>query len=596
MGSEMCIRDRASVYTISPEIENAASSDFRPESALDTNPRTYWAYLLVTDAATKTSWNGTTYNGALVGYTITFANAEFINYLAFLPMTKYPIRLVDLQYYDGDTWATVPGFSAPDASVDWTSVYFSRIQARGLRLILHQENYERHKYLLSRSQFNLASLWKQIVDEEVLLGVEEEDLTSAQLLEIETNPRFRAYVSALRRAEKQIGDTGLVREVLSDHENVGRFVESVTRVISGPDQDSQLVLKNVLTRETDAQPEYDDDQLEIDKTEYLFGLRTVHVHDRNYRPIGIFRTPKFALRSNPYEIAIDVEEAHTLATDDSGAFYRTTSVEYEIELSPDRKHNILPTDTTTVQDELLDIDPSTKAATLRFTPSAAPAVRASGKSLVYGTDYTWSGDTITIIKGFSPNYRYTATYTPSGTPTLLDVDSLYNSVALESPEFFDHTDQTGRITLKYYPYIAYEIINDESAWYKVEGESRWQYRVAAGDTTIDGISYGPTSGRATYEPILVYVNGVKAYNITDYVAHQHPAFRDDPDNANVFQYIHMGRDIYLSRPLSMAKIEVSYRWLAQYIRVNATLRAHEFIVNSRTPVISSIRLKTRSGW
>jgi hypothetical protein len=587
----------AEVYEITSAAEEGSSSGLDEKHALDSNVKRFWAHLLLMDHSVQTEWKGTTYDGALVGYTMTFSNAEFINTVSLLPFSNFPLQLVDLEYYDGE-WTTVPGFTAPVSSLDWTSVRFDRVQASAIRLVLHQPSFIRNMYLVPRHAFNLAKLWEQVLDEELLLGQDEEDLTGAQQAEIETNPRFRSYLYALQQVEERLDQTGIIGDVLEDHENVGRSLEAITKVVADTRRSNGLILQKVVNRETDADSESDTDLLEIDKVEYLFGLRHVRAWDVNYLPVGIYRSPKFAMRANPYEVAIDVSESHVdlTAPEGGGATYRQSSVEYELELSADRRIPILPQGTTLVPDELLVVDRTTGIGALRFTPQGAVTGRASGRLLVQGTDFTVSGKIVTIASSiFTPTARYTFSYVPTAGHGLLNIDTTYDSVALVAPEVHDHTDTHGMIELNYYPYVAYEVINSDTDWVRMGEDALWSYRVAAGDVTIDGQAYGPTSGVFTYRPLSVFVNGILAVNITDYRRRVHPGFRDDPDNSPTLQYLHAGKKLYFSRPMKDATIEVNYRWMVQYIRLNVTLRGHGAVVNSYTPELTDYLIKMRTG-
>lgn len=587
----------ASVTEVSPITDIGSSKSFWPDNALDTSDKTFWAHLMLTDTTVRTTWGGTTYDGAIVAYNVTFANAEFINYISLLPYAKHPITIIDIQYKDGDTWATVPGFTALSPTLDWAEVRFERIQANAIRLIILQPNYLRNKYLVPRNTFNIAKLWDQVVDEELLIGIDSEDLTGHQQMEISTNPRFRSYLYAMKQVEDRLGDSGIVRDVLVDHENTARAVESVTRVLSELRSSDAGMLKNVLRKETDAPIEEDSDLIEIDKYEYLVGLRTIRLHDVNYMPIGIYGSPEFVQRALPYALAVEVTESRVAldAPEGGGATYYKSSAEYELEISPNRRVNILPYGQSALTDELCSINPATKTGTLRFTPTGAVTGRASGKLLTSGTHFSVSGRTVTILSGWSPNYIYTFSYTPTGSPTLMDIDSLYDSVPLDQPEILTHTDKDGMVDLTYYPYVAYEIVNSDTAWSKVDNDAVWYYRMGLGNASIDGIAYGPTSGTRVYTPITVKVNGIKARNITNYRTREHPGFVTDPSSPLEMEYIHTGKRLYFSRPLSDATIEVDYRWIAQYIKLNITLRAHGFVVNSYTPVISNAKILIRSG-
>jgi hypothetical protein len=143
--------------------------------------------------------------------------------------------------------------------------------------------------------------------------------------------------------------------------------------------------------------------------------------------------------------------------------------------------------------------------------------------------------------------------------------------------------------------VAWEVINDSENWVQVDlDHARYVYRVDAGPTTIDGITYGATADRV-YEPIRVLVDGILARNRTDYRSGEHSAFVEVPGQALVYQYIHVGRKLYFNRPITGATIEVNYRWLTQYVRLVATLRAHKPAFNPYTPELLNYTLKMKSS-
>lgn len=586
---------RASVVEVSSIADIGSSKSFWPDNALNANEKSFWAHLMLTDATLTTEWEGTNYSGAVVAYMVQFANAEFINHISLLPYANFPITVIDMWYRDGDTWNQIPGFSALSPTLDWAEFRFERIQANAIKLIILQPNYTHNRYLVPRNTFNRTKLWDQVVDDELLLGVEEEDLTGRQQMEIETNPRFRTYLYALKQIEDRLGESGIVRGVLDDHDNTAKAVEAVVKVLADTNSTNQNILKNVLRKETDAPAVRDEDLIQVDKFEYLIGLRNIRIHDTNYLPVGVYRSPEFAQRAMPYAVAVEVDESRVLLdAPDTGTYY-ACSAEYEVEISPDRKANIMPWGTTSIADELVVINPKTMTGTLRFTPAGAVTGRVSGQQITSGTHFSVSGRTVSIISGWSPNYIYTFSYTPTGSPTVMDIDSLYNSVALDKPEVFACTDKYGSIDLTYYPYVAYEIVNSDTAWAKEDNDAIWTYRMGAGNVTIDGIAYGPTSGTRLYSPLTVTVNGIRARNITNYRTREHPGFTSDPKIPTGVEYIHVGKRLYMSRPLKDATIEVQYRWIAQYLKLNIYLRAHGFVSNPYTPIISNAKILVRSG-
>lgn len=108
---------------------------------------------------------------------------------------------------------------------------------------------------------------------------------------------------------------------------------------------------------------------------------------------------------------------------------------------------------------------------------------------------------------------------------------------------------------------------------------------------LDGQNYGLTN--VNYEPIEIYVNDVKAINRTDYSTLEHQAFIPVDPSSRIFEYIQAGKNIYFNANID-GKIEIEYRYLTEYLKVNATLRSHKPVNAVTTPLIKdyTVRLKT----
>lgn len=98
----------------------------------------------------------------------------------------------------------------------------------------------------------------------------------------------------------------------------------------------------------------------------------------------------------------------------------------------------------------------------------------------------------------------------------------------------------------------------------------------------------------TYEPTRVFVNDIKAFNLTDFEKLENPAFVDDNAVGLEYQYIQAGPFIYFSKPVKQSNIKVFYRWLTQYIKVNITMRCNVNVVTDITPKVDSIKVKIKN--
>ena len=98
----------------------------------------------------------------------------------------------------------------------------------------------------------------------------------------------------------------------------------------------------------------------------------------------------------------------------------------------------------------------------------------------------------------------------------------------------------------------------------------------------------------TYEPTRVFVNDVKAFNLTDFEKLENPAFVDDNTVGLEYQYIQAGPFVYFSKPIKQSNIKVFYRWLTQYVKVNITMRCNVAIVTDITPKVDNIKIKIKN--
>jgi hypothetical protein len=111
-------------------------------------------------------------------------------------------------------------------------------------------------------------------------------------------------------------------------------------------------------------------------------------------------------------------------------------------------------------------------------------------------------------------------------------------------------------------------------------------------TEVDGVTYG--FDNIYYEPNTVYVNDVKAKNLTNYETLEHDAFSTHDGSSKVYEYLQAGRNIYFNAPIN-GKIEVNYRHLTQYIKLNAILRSNTQLNPADTPVLNNYTIMIKNS-
>jgi hypothetical protein len=572
--------------------QDGASKSFKPDNILDNKLDTFWAHLVLADEPLRTTVDGSSYDGAMVWVVIETPNVEPVSYLNLLPFGSHPVKVLQLKHWTGSAWQDLTGWDAVAPTLDWQEFGFEEVQTRKIRVLLRQENYTKNTYLIPRRLFTTALLWEMVTDQQLLQGVSEEELTDAQQIAVETNPRFRALMSALKRWDDRLSDSGLNIDTDAANE-LTKTVDAATAVMAGTRESDSQIITRQLDGETSAKELEDTDVIEVTKVEYLLGLYHASLEHRNYLPEGNYESPKYENTGVPYEVALDVDESHVTK---DGTVNRT-SIEYQIEIAPERRAAILPHGQLAVPQEMLKFDASTLQARTRFTMASTVgvAVRENGRLLTSGTDFTTALPKLITLTSFRRNAIYTVDYTAATGSDLFDINAAYDSQPLDKPELFTETDDNGLIRLNYYPYLAWNIINDDENWYRPDPEhARYFYRVENGDVTVDNVAYGP-SGQKSYDPISVKVDGILAQNLTQYRKRIQPAFVETAEEIIIYQYIHVGRKIYFSRPIAGSTIEVVYNWVGQYTRLVATLRGHQPVFNPYTPLLRNYRIKSKTS-
>lgn len=93
-----------------------------------------------------------------------------------------------------------------------------------------------------------------------------------------------------------------------------------------------------------------------------------------------------------------------------------------------------------------------------------------------------------------------------------------------------------------------------------------------------------------YDPVSVSVGGDRAKNITNYTDLEQPAFTVTDALDHEYEFIHDGKNIYFNQSISNTEIQVDYKWMTKYVKVNCTLRANKVVNPTVTPQVNEYKL------
>ena len=196
-----------------------------------------------------------------------------------------------------------------------------------------------------------------------------------------------------------------------------------------------------------------------------------------------------------------------------------------------------------------------------------------------------------IFEPTKPNYRSSTVNVTSGS---LNITGYLT-------EFADNIDMSAGIT-NYFRvkddtevYEVQSVSNDSgitlASAYQGQSNTAAQYQISQ-SYYVDGQYY--RFENITYEPTRVFVNDIKAFNLTDFEKLENPAFVDDNPIGLEYQYIQAGPFIYFSKPIRQSNIKVFYRWLTQYVKLNVTLRCNVNSATDITPKVDNVKIKIKN--
>jgi hypothetical protein len=446
---------------------------FSPSNIIDSNPNNFWVEVMSTNAPVEfdheTSWGDYHATGVVAEVTLEFSHVERVNNLKLLPFSEFPYNIIDISYKEASSatrWTTIPNFTISYAVEDWVEYDFTYIAVDQLRITIEQPNYTRNVSLVPESVVRKNNLWAQLQASEYDRSVHELDLTTRESGRIAVQPEQLHHLVALERLDKELEGLQLVGERYSEYKDLTSYIDAISNIVDEISPGSGNSVR---------EPTKGERLLEEDKTrqlrsyDYLVGLRNITLSAITYEPISYYESPEFITNGTVVQVQLDSTEIQPVFKEDDGVVqYRKTSIEYEIETSPDTRFPIVPLsdidgDNYIVRDEWIRL--VRNRGRLRFNPiSTSISVRRNGTRIPMN-DITLDGRDI-VIADSDKNAVYTATYHVSEEETKVDIDTILNPTKLLKPEEFDGTDFENKIILKYYPYIVYEIIRDKELWTK----------------------------------------------------------------------------------------------------------------------------------
>lgn len=483
--------------TYAKGIKGVLSKAFTPSLMVDQKPETFWGTLVMADSPIAQVFDITTRNGdvtklgvdgPVVEIYLQFSHIEQINTVRFLPFAEYPVDIIDVAYRSNPTsqvFYQIKDFNK-STTLDWEELNFDSVYAHEVRITIAQTNYKKVLYHLPRQLTINTDIFQQIFN-----------LRSKNTIDNGLVPDSDALLDILRttstytRAIELVDDLYTVAGVDSIIYPESKHYDSVLQIfneIYGTIDPS--IVETVTNNISQLNPVQQDEIIEINKYEYVLGMREVEVGHTMYSPVAYYMSDKYSTDATVSEVAIEVEERHTPFVTQWETNYQKTSVEWDLDLGNSRKVPIHPRNIVddvdgipAVKDERIYFESSLNYAYTRLGGYYSTVYRLKKDgNLIPPTDYSVvkiTGATpklkITLSTGWLDNSVYTVDYAVDPDSYRIQVLDKYRSEPLASPEVFTTLGSDNDLNLSKYPFINYEVVNLTGYFTQDTKDNSWTF-------------------------------------------------------------------------------------------------------------------------
>jgi len=470
------------------------SKQFPPSKATDSTSETFWAESIYSNVPIEVVYNRwspdsdgqivTNVNGPIVFFNINFNSSESINQVKVYPFSNYPVKVLEITYKPTSSSRIrypVANFQVEE-TLDWVEVNFETIFATDIEIVLAQENARNIVIKVPKNILYATDFLLRLQETRASELAETPNINNVLI-----NGTAAIYNDALNDLALSLGSKTLNMGLTTEIDLTGQTIMSIGEGLAVFDPSLKSLLEEASTFTEQLSTRQSTDIETVKKYEYIVGAREVEVNYVIYSPIGIYESERFEPNSTISNVELEVDERHPLFNSDYGT-YRKTSTEWEIELAPDRKIPIFPSNFEAdgylkVENELLSVDPFTYTASTRFRAAfSSMFIRENDRILIANVDYTFTWDTaangkiiISISQDtFDRNKIYTIDYFADQTAKSIDVISTFKDKALSVPDIYNNTGPSNDIKLSSFPFINYNIINSNSFDY-IEDSNSYVY-------------------------------------------------------------------------------------------------------------------------
>ena len=539
---------------------------------------------------------------------------------------------------DGITYETVPSFVESDPSLTWTAVRFDPAPIRFVRLTLLQENYRSQEYLVPKNVLANNQIFQNIADDELRLLLGNRDDSEFETRLADFDGAVRLQLDGLGKLDNKVRQLALSPATASPAQRLALLASPIVGDVNSPTtrllkndnpEDRELISFRKAEYILGAQ------HLEVSFVEFLsqsnytsptFALSGTLFEaalEVDENAVSLIDSG-FSYPAGVGEYELEIAPFRTVPI----VPYGTTEIYEVVQIDPVSRRGFVRFDTTTATPDVLRNGVVLEALDFVFTP-ADRMLEVTEVALIPGAAYLIkyvpsAGQDVVDIRSIFSSFPVTKPERFQGTDLdgklrlsgvpFVNYDVIYNEALFYRPsqeaKFFCRRD-AGQFLLDGILYGTAESvlsgditevdttipvtavtgffvpttdvlgelrIEDEIITYTSIGVSSFEgcTRGAKGTSAVEHVAgtLVTATGSMFYEPLEVFVDGVRARNLTDYERGEHPAFSPEASGVRVRNYIQAGANLYFASAMDATKVvEVRYNLLSQYVKVRATMRS-----------------------
>ena len=565
-------------------------------------------------------------SGALCFYEITLPYEDIISSIGFKPFAEFPLKIVGVTHkVSNNEWAVIP-IAEQRTTLDPTVVNFDPVISRVFRIIIEQPT---------------ATWIHEVFSEQEIVNSSDMEASFERALNkqsriIQSRSSTIKELSSLKGAIESYGKS-IVKNYRAQrssdtmYDRLSDFIVPIGSEVGSRDDGVADIIQGISpTRVIDKTG-----KSELKVYGYSFGAAEIEFYRNEY-----FQSSEYLSEELDYGVDLDVAIAYCDESHPKNAFGDlTTSIEYSVVMVdgvevpvPNLKYKN-SSGGTLVEDEYIELDyfGATAVGWLRLPVITGSSIKVYEINPLRPKTLYQKFNVVNISGGkskiiiFDPNINsvYVATYNAQVTGA--DIKS-HGYVRAVSPYIDIETDDDLMVHLDLTPNISKLIVNNSNTWRKNDKfDGVWEF-MGTDFTVINNIyyGYGETNkitkspamdqkleqmflsngedvkslsdrfynkyGGTTpeknlfYEPIIVEVDGQKAYNISNYRSSNLQSFATSEDREH--QYYQLGNVLVFN---SAVKARASFQYIDSRIRFKALHRCNRKSNIVLSPEVSTMR-------